>query len=101
MFIKKGFRNWRMALEKFKEDVRIQGSAHIDAQTLYFAFKDQRQNVMRSFCSGRSKLDSFYRTRLRSSLNVVRLLLRNGLAFRGNDESEKSLYKGNFLDILE
>ena len=52
-----------MALEKFKEDVRIQGSAHIDAQTLYFAFKDQRQVVTRKLSSGKQVLGAAYRTR--------------------------------------
>ena len=101
VWTKKGFWNWKKALERFKEHVGGVGSAHNDAQTQFFAFKDQRQSIVHSLSSGRSKSDSSYRTRLTASVNVVKLLLRNGLAFRGNDESEESLYRGNFLDTLQ
>ncbi|GAV92623.1 LOW QUALITY PROTEIN: DUF4371 domain-containing protein, partial [Cephalotus follicularis] len=42
-----------------------------------------------------------YRTRLTASIDVIRLLLRQGLPFRGHDESEKSKNRGNFLEFLE
>ncbi|XP_059295464.1 uncharacterized protein LOC132048798 [Lycium ferocissimum] len=38
--------------------------------------------------------------RLKDSIEVVRLLLNQGLAFRGHCEDESSLNKGNFLEIL-
>ena len=101
VWTKKGFWNWKKALERFKEHVEGVASAHSDAQIYFFAYKDQRQSVVHSLFSGRSKLNSSYRTRLIASLNVVKLLLRNGLAFRGNDELEESLYKGNFIDTLQ
>ncbi|XP_049372494.1 uncharacterized protein LOC125837405 [Solanum verrucosum] len=41
-----------------------------------------------------------YRVRLNTSIDVVRLLLNQGFAFRGHDESESSLNKGNFLEVL-
>lgn len=34
------------------------------------------------------------------SLKCLRFLLRQGLAFRGHDESENSLNKGTFLELL-
>ncbi|GAV87732.1 DUF4371 domain-containing protein [Cephalotus follicularis] len=42
-----------------------------------------------------------YRTRLTASIDVIRLLLRQGLPFRGHDESEKSKNYGNFFEFLE
>lgn len=42
-----------------------------------------------------------YRTRLCASIGVVRILLKQGLPFRGHDESENSNNRGNFLEILE
>ncbi|XP_039133325.1 zinc finger MYM-type protein 1-like [Dioscorea cayenensis subsp. rotundata] len=42
-----------------------------------------------------------YRTRLTAVLDVTRFLLKQGLAFRGHDESSSSLNKGNFLELLE
>ncbi|XP_060195372.1 uncharacterized protein LOC132624643 [Lycium barbarum] len=41
-----------------------------------------------------------YWVRLSASVDVVRLLITQGLAFRGHDESKSSLSKGNFLQIL-
>nr|XP_016488987.1 PREDICTED: zinc finger MYM-type protein 1-like [Nicotiana tabacum] len=38
--------------------------------------------------------------RLKASIEVVRLLLNQGLTFRGHHEDESSLNKGNFLEIL-
>lgn len=42
-----------------------------------------------------------YSTRLDATIDVIRLCLRQGLAFRGHDETENSLKRGNFLTILE
>ena len=63
VFIKMEFRNWKKATEKFKEHVRVQENAHNDTQTLYFAFKDQRQVVTRKLSSGKQVLGAAYRTR--------------------------------------
>ena len=40
-----------------------------------------------------------YYTRLNGSVDVARLVLKQGLPFRGHDESEESLNKGNFKEI--
>ncbi|XP_047953419.1 zinc finger MYM-type protein 1-like [Salvia hispanica] len=42
-----------------------------------------------------------YRIRLTASLNVTRILLKQGLAFRGSDESLESENRGNFIEILD
>ncbi|XP_039136870.1 uncharacterized protein LOC120274165 [Dioscorea cayenensis subsp. rotundata] len=42
-----------------------------------------------------------YCTRLIAVLDVTRFLLKQGLPFRGHDESLSSLNKGNFLELLE
>ena len=44
---------------------------------------------------------SEYRARLQASIDCVRFLLRQGLAFRGHDESEESSNRGNFLELLK
>lgn len=41
------------------------------------------------------------RIRLNTSVESVRYLLHQGLAFRGNDESEESKNKGNFLELVQ
>ncbi|XP_061999005.1 uncharacterized protein LOC133716314 [Rosa rugosa] len=42
-----------------------------------------------------------YRVRLGASVNCIRFLLRQGLAFRGHDASENSSNQGNFLELLQ
>ncbi|XP_042444154.1 zinc finger MYM-type protein 1-like [Zingiber officinale] len=42
-----------------------------------------------------------YRTRLTTTLDVTRFLLKQGLPFRGHDESLSSSNKGNFLELIE
>ena len=40
-----------------------------------------------------------YYTRLNASIDVTRVLLKQGLPFRGHNESEESLNKGNFREL--
>ncbi|CAM8914111.1 unnamed protein product [Rhodiola kirilowii] len=101
VFISKAFRNWKKATEKFKAHVGAAGSAHNNAKTLFFSFKDQRQSLARKVFVGNRALETAYRTRLTAVVDVVRLLLQQGLAFRGNDETDDSPNKGNFLEILD
>ncbi|XP_062100202.1 uncharacterized protein LOC133806083 [Humulus lupulus] len=41
-----------------------------------------------------------YRVRLIASVDCIRFLVRQGLAFRGHDESKESNNQGNFLELL-
>ena len=41
-----------------------------------------------------------YFTRLNGSIDTARLLLKQGLPFRGHDESKESLNKENFFRFL-
>jgi len=40
-----------------------------------------------------------YFTRLNGSIDVARILVKQGLPFWGHDESKKSLNKGNFREF--
>ena len=42
-----------------------------------------------------------YRIRLNASVDCVRFLLRQGLAFRGDKESDGSKNSGNFLELMK
>ena len=42
-----------------------------------------------------------YRTRLKATVDTCRILLLQGLPFRGHDESEESSNRGNFLEFLQ
>ena len=42
-----------------------------------------------------------YKTHLNASVDCVRFLQQQGLAFRGHDESKGSSNQGNFLELLQ
>ncbi|CAL8991356.1 unnamed protein product, partial [Prunus brigantina] len=60
--------------------------------------KQHIENVFHKH-SHQSRID--YRIRLNVSVDCIRFLLRQGLAFRGHDESEDSSNQGNFLELLQ
>ncbi|XP_057545809.1 uncharacterized protein LOC130824809 [Amaranthus tricolor] len=68
----------------------IQRDLIIHNQSIQAALHKQSEQV---------KID--YKNRLNASIDIGRLLLISGLPFRGHDESEAFLKKGNFLTFLE
>ncbi|XP_059315419.1 uncharacterized protein LOC132066033 [Lycium ferocissimum] len=59
-----------------------------------------KQSIQVAFHKLDDKGNHDYLVRLNASIDVVRILLNQGLALRGHDESESSLNKGNFLEVL-
>ncbi|KAK4735138.1 hypothetical protein R3W88_009399 [Solanum pinnatisectum] len=55
----------------------------------------EQQFIQAAFYKLDDKSKHEYRVQLNASINVVRLLLNQGFAFRGHDESESSLNKAN------
>lgn len=101
VFTTTGFSKWKKALEVFREHVGSVGSFHNEATRHCQAFKNQRQSISHVFSAQGYEIEVDYRKRLTATLGVIRMLLRQGLSFRGHDESEDSFNKGNFLEILE
>ncbi|XP_066317487.1 uncharacterized protein [Miscanthus floridulus] len=66
-----------------KCDDLLQTKQHIDV-----AFRDVSESAKKD-----------YFTRLNGSIDVARILVKQGLPFRGHDESKKSLNKGNFREF--
>ncbi|XP_042380002.1 zinc finger MYM-type protein 1-like [Zingiber officinale] len=93
--------NWRKAMEVFNTHVGGVASAHNDARTQLEAFKNQRQSVSHLLQAQGREMEVAYRTRLTTTLDVTRFLLKQGLPFRGHDESLNSSNKGNFLELIE
>ncbi|KAM3200548.1 hypothetical protein P3L10_032910 [Capsicum annuum] len=60
----------------------------------------QQQSIHVSFEKQSNKDKYGCRIRLVASIDVARLLVRQGLVFRDHDESKSSLNRGNFLEIL-
>ena len=98
-FVSGGFRNWHMKkrIELHCGDV---SSYHNAALEKYHAFRTPKATIVENFAST-TKVDKVqYMSRLTYSLKCLKFLLRQGLACRGHDESEDSLNKGNFLELL-
>ncbi|XP_071681533.1 uncharacterized protein [Lolium perenne] len=98
-FVKNGFRNWNMKsrLKRHEGDV---SSAHAESQEKYNMFTTPKASIQECLASNTSEYKTLYKLRLTWTLKCLRFLLRQGLAFRGHDESEDSLNKGNFLELL-
>ncbi|CAN6725893.1 unnamed protein product [Malus baccata var. baccata] len=99
-FTSKGFHNWK---KKCRLRVHVGGpnSAHNQALLHCEALMNQNQHIQTIVHKQSDQACIDYRTRLNASLDCIRFLLRQGLAFRGHDESEDSSNKGNFLELLK
>jgi hypothetical protein len=62
---------------------------------------NQKQHIEVAIWKQSDLVKREYRIHLTGTIKCVRLLLRLGLAFRGNDESVDSKNKGNFLEVQQ
>ena len=60
---------------------------------------NEKQHIQSIFSNYSTQARRDYRVRLNASIDCVRFLLRQGLAFRGNNEYEESSNRGNFLEL--
>ncbi|XP_057798119.1 uncharacterized protein LOC131014237 [Salvia miltiorrhiza] len=88
-FVGEGFRNWKKG-KRLKEHVGGPNSAHNKAWAMCEALKNQKQHIQYAFDKQTDQNRRDYRMRLNASIDCVRFLLRQGLAFRGDDESKTS-----------
>ncbi|KAI5682688.1 hypothetical protein M9H77_03916 [Catharanthus roseus] len=101
IFTEVGFKNWKRAKEKFRNHEGAPNSPHSGAIIQLLGFKNQRQNVEYVLSKQSSQTEIEYRARLTAVVKVIRFLLSQGLAFRGNDESINSIRRGNFLELTK
>ncbi|XP_074356816.1 uncharacterized protein LOC141696590 [Apium graveolens] len=101
VFTEKGFKNWKKAIEKFNDHIGGTGSPHNYVRLQFEAFKNQRQSVSHLLSSTSREKEVAYHIRLKATLDVSSILLRQGLPFRGHDESSSSTNRGNFLEFIE
>ncbi|XP_030505402.2 uncharacterized protein LOC115720392 [Cannabis sativa] len=98
-FVSKGFSNWK---DKKRFIIRV-GDHNSDHYQSYKKCEDlmnEKQQIQHIFSKkNNNDLNSYY-VRLTASVDSIRFLLRQGLAFRGHDESQNSTNQGNFLELL-
>ncbi|XP_059450819.1 uncharacterized protein LOC132181587 [Corylus avellana] len=75
-------------------------SFHRVAEKSYEDLKNQSQHIQNVFEKLTSEQIANNRLQLKASIDVVRVLAFQGVAFRGRDESVSSTNRENFLEIL-
>jgi hypothetical protein len=98
-FVDGGFRNWNMKA-RIKRHIGNIDSAHYEAEEKYNMFMTPKASIRESVASNTTQYKADYLARLTWSLKCIRFLLRQGLAFRGHDESKESNNAGNFRELL-
>jgi hypothetical protein len=98
-FVDGGFRNWNMK-SRIRRHIGNINSAHSEAEEKYNKFMTPKASIRESVASNTAQYKADYLARLTWSLKCIRFLLRQGLAFRGHDETKESNNAGNFRELL-
>uniref|UniRef100_A0A2N9IKZ9 DUF4371 domain-containing protein n=1 Tax=Fagus sylvatica TaxID=28930 RepID=A0A2N9IKZ9_FAGSY len=93
------FSNWKCP-EKLKIHEGGINSSHNQAKRMFEDLLKPNQSIQSFHFKQTDQARIEYQTRLNASIDCIRFLLRQGLAFRGHDESEDSSNQGNFLELL-
>ena len=100
-FINRGFRNWKSAVEDFRghEQSRVHKSA---AELLANARSMHKRGdtVAQQISSAHRREIALNRRNVYRLFETVLFLGKQGIPFRGHDESISSLNKGNYLELL-
>ncbi|XP_062012157.1 uncharacterized protein LOC133728737 [Rosa rugosa] len=100
VFVGTGFNNWKKK-DKLQDHVGGINSAHNNARRMCEVLLNQRQHFDTVLVNQTQQDRINYRTRLNASVDCARFLLRQGLPFRGHDESDYSNNQGNFRELLK
>ncbi|KAL6504716.1 hypothetical protein OROHE_023474 [Orobanche hederae] len=95
-----GFRDWKHKHKLRKHEGSI-NSAHRQAFSKCEDLLNEKQHIEPILLKTTNEEKMSYRARLNASIDCVRWLLKQGLAFRGHDESEQSSNQGTFLELLK
>ncbi|XP_074283231.1 uncharacterized protein LOC141607780 [Silene latifolia] len=99
-FVSNGFKTWSRT-DAFNNHVGNHKSTHNNAMRDLDNFKKQKYSIVSRFENHSTATKSAYLTRLEASIKTTRFLLLQGLSFRGHDEKETSLNRGNFIELLK
>ena len=101
VFTKTGFNDFKHAYRGFPGHVGGVSSCHNKARLCAEDFKNQRASITHKIDANTKTAEMLYEVRLTAALDVASFLIAQGHAFRGNDESDTSLNKGNFLEMID
>ncbi|KAI3666832.1 hypothetical protein L6452_41870 [Arctium lappa] len=99
-FVGLGFTNWA---KKENLTIHIGGvnSDHNQAWGKCEALLNRKQHIESIIIKHSNQARMDYKLRLIASIDCIRFLLRQGLAFRDHDEREDSDNRGNFIELLQ
>ncbi|EOA33131.1 hypothetical protein CARUB_v10016470mg [Capsella rubella] len=99
-FVKEGFCLWNKP-ERLETHIGGTNSFHNCAVEKCDNLMKQAQSIKHALFKQNDVVKNEYRIRLTASIDASRYLLRQGLSFRGHDESEESANRGNFLELVK
>ncbi|KAG7594755.1 hypothetical protein ISN45_Aa01g034900 [Arabidopsis thaliana x Arabidopsis arenosa] len=99
-FVTKGFDTWKNP-KRLTDHVGSVNSFHNNASKMADNLMRQGQSIVHAFYKQDDALKNEYKIRLNASIDVCRYLLRQGLPFRGHDESVESANRGNFIELVK
>ncbi|XP_066384858.1 uncharacterized protein [Miscanthus floridulus] len=97
-FVKNGWNGYHRK-ERLQNHVGNVGGSHYLAMKKCDDLLQTKQHIDVAFRDVSESAKKDYFTRLNGSIDVARILVKQGLPFRGHDESNKSLNKGNFREF--
>ena len=100
-FTRKGFRNWKTALDDFRKHEL--SSVHSLASGMWHQARHVAatgSSVAQSLSDDYARRVELNRRNLSKIIHTILFLGRQNIPFRGRHESEGSLNKGNFLELL-
>ncbi|XP_021760176.1 zinc finger MYM-type protein 1-like [Chenopodium quinoa] len=98
-FVNEGFKASNRT-EAFAKHVGGHMSAHNIAVVDMNSFVNQKASITTALSKQSQEAMSAYRKRLEASIVTTQWLLLQGFPFRGHDEKETSLNRGNFISLL-
>ncbi|CAN6722794.1 unnamed protein product [Malus baccata var. baccata] len=100
-FTGNGFKTWKKGRERFKMHVGSVGSVHNKAREAATNLMNQATHIETAVSKHSDQAHKAYRTCLNASIKCTKFLLRQGLPFRGHDESATSSNMRNYLELLQ
>ena len=87
--------------KRLGEHVGLVNSFHNNALKMAGNLMKPNQSIVQAFYKQNDAAKNEYKIRLNASIDACRYLLRQGLPFRGHDESTESANKGNFVELVK
>jgi hypothetical protein len=98
-FVVKGRRSWNIGESSLLK--HFGSKAHKVAEEKYIGFINSYAAIDNKIEKWSDEDRHIYKIRLTYTIRCVKFLLRQGLTFRGHDESEESSNRGNFIELLK